>query len=631
MRFFESYAGNFFLKHSSLQIQMALKVSLLFVIALGAIAFTAISYMEGEFKQSIANQQYALAKTIAESLDDKILLVQNALVTAGAQVTPAILADSRRAQRFLNDKRPLQTMFTSKLLLFDGNGILIAGKPHDPGLSSLKIAFRDYYQKTVATRKPVISAPFQSRLADHQPVLALTVPLFDSKGKLIGILLGSLNLMGANFLSDLPKMKIGKTGYFYLITADGIIISHPDRSRILGSAVPIGRNSLFDKARKGFDGSGITVNSYGTSSLTSFRHLHSTDWIVGLNFPTAEAYAAVYNTKLYMVLGVAVGTLVVLVFVWLLMKRLTLPILAITQQVESMDPVAALVPLVATDSSYEIDTLTAAFNRLVESVLLHQKDLKLANERLDQRVIERTADLELAIREQESFSYAVSHDLRAPLRHINSYLAILAEDFGDVLPPEANHFFDRTRTASQHMGKLIDDILELSRVSRANLAKETVDLSEVATHACDWLFETEPHRIVEVVISDDLRAQGDKSLLVQMMVNLLGNAWKYTSKNTSARIEFGNEFVADQEIFYIRDNGAGFDMAYSDKLFKEFHRLHGSEYEGNGIGLATVKRIIDRHSGRIWAESKLDEGTTFYFTLPRDVEWIEVKAAANPG
>jgi len=245
-----------------------------------------------------------------------------------------------------------------------------------------------------------------------------------------------------------------------------------------------------------------------------------------------------------------------------------------------------------------------------------EEALLLAHEGLEQKIAERTLRLETALKEQESFSYSVSHDLRAPLRHINSFLAILSEDFGNLLPPEALALLKRSRTASQRMGRLIDDLLELSRVSRTPLIKETVNLSELAMHVSDWLHETEPERKVEFVISEDLVVRGDKSLLLQLLENLLGNAWKYTSKNPITRIEFGREVVVDQDIFYVRDNGVGFDMEYSDKLFGAFQRLHGPEFEGTGIGLATVKRIIDRHRGRVWATSKLDEGATFYFTLP---------------
>ena len=242
--------------------------------------------------------------------------------------------------------------------------------------------------------------------------------------------------------------------------------------------------------------------------------------------------------------------------------------------------------------------------------------LQKLNDELEQRIAERTVSLERALRDQESFSYSVSHDLRAPLRHINSYLAILSENYGDLLPPDALGFLENSRAASRRMGRLIDDLLELSRVSRTNLVKENVDLSELAHQACSWLRETEPGRVVQLVIRAGLTARGDKSLLRQMMVNLLGNAWKYTSANPAARIEFGTMLMADREVFYLRDNGVGFDMAYSDKLFGEFQRLHGPEYEGTGIGLATVKRIIDRHCGTIWADSTPGEGATFYFTLP---------------
>jgi len=269
-------------------------------------------------------------------------------------------------------------------------------------------------------------------------------------------------------------------------------------------------------------------------------------------------------------------------------------------------------------TSQDIDQWERLAGYLAIALLKFRADmaLKQLNEELEQRVIERTHSLETALREQESFSYSVSHDLRAPLRHINSYLALLSEDYGELLPPEAHNFLESSRLASRRMGNLIDDLLELSRVSRTNLVKESVNLSELASISCSLLHETDPGREVALVIHKGLTARGDKSLLRQMMVNLLENAWKYTSANPASRIEFGKTILAGQETFYLRDNGVGFDMAYSDKLFGEFQRLHGQEYEGTGIGLATVKRIIDRHRGKVWAESKPGEGATFYFVLP---------------
>jgi signal transduction histidine kinase len=262
--------------------------------------------------------------------------------------------------------------------------------------------------------------------------------------------------------------------------------------------------------------------------------------------------------------------------------------------------------------------VVSTLEREIEERRGAEASLKTLNNGLDLRVRERTSLLEATLREQESFSYTVSHDLRAPLRHINSYLSILSEDFEATLPPKARVLLDRACTATRRMGNMIDDILELARVSRTQLDKKTVNLSDLATLTFTALKETDPARPMEPVISDGLVTQGDKQLLTLLMANLLENAWKYSSNNPAAKIEFGkvvDAVNAGQEIFYVRDNGVGFDMAYSDKLFGEFQRLHGSEFEGNGIGLATVKRIVDRHSGRIWAESKPGEGATFYFTL----------------
>lgn len=239
----------------------------------------------------------------------------------------------------------------------------------------------------------------------------------------------------------------------------------------------------------------------------------------------------------------------------------------------------------------------------------------LARDALEIKLAERTTSLEIALREQESFSYSVSHDLRAPLRHINGHLAILAEEFGDSLPPKAHSLIKRSQKASSQMGELVDDLLELSRISRVKISNGIVDLSDLAGKVCAALLDEAPHRTVDFVISEGLQARGDKALLMQVMVNLLSNAWKYSSVNQSTLIEFGKGRHSGQEVFYVRDNGVGFDMAYCGQLFGAFQRLHGAEFEGSGIGLATVKRIIERHGGSIWAESKPDQGATFYFTL----------------
>jgi PAS domain S-box-containing protein len=227
-----------------------------------------------------------------------------------------------------------------------------------------------------------------------------------------------------------------------------------------------------------------------------------------------------------------------------------------------------------------------------------------------------TVELENANKELESFSYTVSHDLRAPLRSLNGYSSALLEDYSEVLDEQGKKWLGNIRISSLYMGQLIDDILGLSRVIRAELKIEKVNLSEIAETQADKLKEAEPERKVDFVIAPDVRAVGDKNLLGLVLQNLLGNAFKFTSKSPSARIEFGLDKQNGDPVYFVRDNGTGFDMQYVDKLFKPFQRLHSDqEYPGTGIGLATVQRVIQRHGGRIRAEGEIGKGAAFYFTL----------------
>jgi signal transduction histidine kinase len=252
----------------------------------------------------------------------------------------------------------------------------------------------------------------------------------------------------------------------------------------------------------------------------------------------------------------------------------------------------------------------------VDNARLYDQAIKL-NEALEQRVSERTTQLEAANKELEAFSYSVSHDLRAPLRSIDGFSQALLEDYGESLDEQAQHYLRRVRAGSQRMAELIDDLLMLSRMTRSEIRLETVALTALAQTIAAELRQVEPEREVKFVIAPDVTVQADRQLIRVALENLLGNAWKFTAKRSAARIEFGICLQPDgQPAYFVGDNGAGFDMAYADKLFGAFQRLHSpAEFSGTGIGLATVQRIIHRHGGRIWAEGVIEEGATFYFTL----------------
>jgi len=238
------------------------------------------------------------------------------------------------------------------------------------------------------------------------------------------------------------------------------------------------------------------------------------------------------------------------------------------------------------------------------------------NTDLERRVVERTAQLQTANSELEAFCYSVSHDLRAPLRSLDGFSLALLEDYADKLDAQGQKYLSRIRAGSQRMGQLIDDLLNLSRVSRGETSRESVDLSKMAHEVVEELQASAPLRQAEFVIAENLVAETDPRLLRIVLTNLFGNAWKFTTKQPHPRIEFGCSGANGDAEYFMRDNGAGFDQEYSSKLFGVFQRLHAvADFPGTGIGLATVQRIIHRQGGRVWAEGKVEQGATFHFTL----------------
>jgi PAS domain S-box-containing protein len=264
----------------------------------------------------------------------------------------------------------------------------------------------------------------------------------------------------------------------------------------------------------------------------------------------------------------------------------------------------------------DVESLSVAFVEAMR-VKRAESEIRLLNQELEKRVAERTAELEAANRELEAFSYSVSHDLRAPLRGIDGFSQALLEDYADKLDEQGKDFLNRVRAASQRMAVLIDEILALSRVSRGEMHRERVDLSAVAEEIAQDLRSSHPEREVEFVLQPGLAAEGDATLLRLVISNLLENAFKFTSKHRRARIEFGGMEKDGKKVYFVRDDGAGFDMAYAGKLFGVFQRLHkAEEFPGNGIGLATVQRIVRRPRGAGGAGGVGVKGGVFYFTLP---------------
>jgi PAS domain S-box-containing protein len=981
-------------KNISLKTRMAVSVSLLFVIFSVLITSFSISYMEDKFKQSLANQQKTLAHALADNIDDKLMVLQKALDVTSHDLPVAGIADPDKIQRYLDERVTLHSLFNTRIFLLSADGAIIAESPFTPNRRGVNLAYREYFLKTVATGKSVISSPYISSLPHHQPVVMLTAPIFDQQGKLVCVLCGGLLLMDKNLLSDLPQIKIGATGYVSLTTSDRTMIVHPDRSRIMKKTPPPGVNKLYDKAVAGIDCTGETVNSTGIPVLASYKHLSvaNSNWIVGLHLPLSEAYAPVVKTRQYLLGGIVAGTLAMLSIAWLVMRRLTKPLEIVTRQMEAMVREPGAPRRLSYSATDEIDTLATAFNGMVavldkkqaallesennfrslaetasdgmlvitdsgsfiycnyhaarilgygveellrcgiddlahpdelsclrerfnkiiswqkvprqyetrllckdgaaipvevtssltiwreqsadlvifrdiserrriekalldsytllqqtfaslneavfivrtgtriiqdcnitvekmfgysreemigvttaclhlsaetsdwfgkemlkdydekghfetvfkmkrkdgtvfdsehlvspirdnegiisshvcvvrdiseriraeqelresearfraiyegardavimadiesglildvntqaekllgrpkcEIIRMHQTELhppenleysretfkehvrssgavplcneiitaagdrvpveinasviQLADGRnvilgifrditerkraeeeinsLNMNLRQQAVELAAANRELESFGYTLSHDLKAPLTTIFCAAQGLLDVCGEQLDETGKFFLDGICKGSERMDELIDAMFLFSNISRSELRLEEIDLSLLVTQIMLGLRMEDQNRHVESVIEPGIKATVDTPLMKSALENLLGNAWKYSRNEPVARIEFGRFSHEREQVYFVRDNGAGFDMKSADRLFIPFQRLHQAcEFEGTGIGLATVQRIIERHGGKLWGEGEPGRGAAFYFTLP---------------
>ncbi len=318
--------------------------------------------------------------------------------------------------------------------------------------------------------------------------------------------------------------------------------------------------------------------------------------------------------------GLASFALTLWLSLWL-QRRISGPLVQLVRTARRVSAEQNYTVRVSVNSRDELGLLGEAFNAMLTQIQSRDTALQQAHDELEQRVIERTAQLEAANHELEAFSYSISHDLRSPLRAINGFARILLEEHAPSLVEEAQEYCQLLRDNAQHMGQLIDDLLAFSRLSRQPLTKQTVAPADLVRQALTDLRAMQGARLLDFRIGALPLCQADPALLKQVFVNLLANAIKFTSRRETAVITVDCREEQGEPIYFVQDNGVGFNMAYVDKLFGVFQRLHrADEYEGTGVGLATVQRIIHRHGGRIWAEAAIDQGATFSFTLGGETE-----------
>ncbi|MCF6157986.1 MAG: HAMP domain-containing protein [wastewater metagenome] len=539
--------------------------------------------------------------------------------------------------RYLSKNKKELYEHIDEIILLDKHGYVISSTNEnlmDTNMSSLAVFQHGIKGKYADTF--IGEAHYSPHIGAN--CILISAPVVSRQGELIGIIINAYNLA---FLNDVTtdSTGMGKTGEVYLVNRDKVMLTE---SRFIENAPLkeiVDTEPIRTIIQRGKDTVGIYNNYNGVPVVGVSLNIPEYGWILSSEIGKSEAFAPLRLLGMVAlilgVMGIVTVTSVGLIFA----ISTSRPIRTLTDATQRLAG-GELDHRVKINRTDEIGDLALNFNTMADELRREiyehrrtEKALIELNENLQQEVTARkriegelrrqhdhleqvTVQLTATNKELEAFCYSVSHDLRSPLRSMDGFSRAILDDYADKLDATGKNYLERICSASQRMGQLIDDLLDLSRITRVEMNKKAVNLSTLARTIVTELREKQPERKAEFSITDGLAVKGDPQLLKIVLDNLFDNAWKFTKKCPQAKIEFSSTQYNGKPTFFIRDNGVGFDMAYFDKLFNAFQRLHSAlEYEGTGIGLATVQRIIHRHGGNIWAESTVGKGATFYFTL----------------
>jgi signal transduction histidine kinase len=540
----------------------------------GVVAVAVESYrvVDRELTQSALERRSAvsfLAATVLSEKFDRLLDIGVALAT---RVRFRQLIEAGRwdeAIRILTGV-PRDFPFIDRITVNDRDGTVRADIPAAPEVLGQNFAHRDWYQAVLKTGRPYVSRLYRRTAQPERNVFVAAIPIKADSGTLTAVLV--LQVRSDLFFEWTRGVEVGDRGVVYVVDQRGFLAYHPRR----GSQDALADWSRVPAVQRVLQGQrGVDVATDAETheeQVVAYQPIGAHGWGVVLSEP-ADAVFALRNDQLRW-----------MIFTYLL----------------------SLVSL-------------SALAYLASSIVLHRRQIEEANvtqAELERRVRERTLELERANRELESFSYSVSHDLRAPVRAIEGFARILEEEAGAGLDAEARRYLGLVRDNGRRMGVLIESLLEFSRLGRRPLNAADTDMAGLARDVFEELAGGLP-KIPEFALAPMPRARCDRALVRQVWTNLLSNAIKFTGRTAAPRIEVGGESKDGESVYYVRDNGAGFDMRYYEKMFGVFQRLHGDqEFGGTGVGLALVQRVVERHGGRVWAEGKVGEGATFWFSLP---------------
>jgi signal transduction histidine kinase len=610
-RFFETLRAQFLLFTAA--------ALLPFLILLSVIVFG-----NAERGREDAREAALVQAGVVSSRVDAYLTAVEAMLLAAHYLLGEELDDPETVHRKLAALKGALPAYVNGMSVVNPRGDIIADALSVVGPSdAVNVADRNYFRQAVAGARFAVGDPVVSRRSDNW-IIVVAHPIHNAKGELRAVVTASTDLEGFH---EMLSGQVPAGTRIAMLNQDGVVLSRShDRKASIGRSfkgfAPV--DYALEHKEGGLDSTVID----GIPAVLGFKTASVAPWLTVVGIPERIALAEARSEQKRFLLAVAATLVAALLFAYWVSRCISRPIKRLAERASHIAETQDLSLAPAHAPRGEVGQLVRAFNRMTAALASAKAELKAKhaslealNRELETRVARRTADLNDAMKELEAFSYSVSHDLRAPVRAIGGYAEMMAETLPQDAFVDANDYLQRIGGLTAKMNKMIDDFLRLSRVSGSQMRPRRVDLSELGAQVARGLRERDPGRKVSVTVAPGMSASCDSNLVQIALENLLGNAWKYTGKSDHASIEFGSEELDGERVFFVRDNGAGFDMKYADRLFQPFQRMHtAKEFEGTGIGLATVYRIIRRHHGRIWADAHVNRGATFRFTLPDDEE-----------
>ncbi|MDP3699288.1 MAG: ATP-binding protein [Hylemonella sp.] len=635
----------------------ALAVTLVFLVFVEALAVISLRYFEDRFEETVYKQQMALVSSVAQSADTKLTMAREALAALARDISPELLRDPDKAQAFLDRQRPLLSIFDNGLYLILENGRVLAEAPFIAGGRGRDVSKVDVFKGVSTTREPYISRPFVSVRAQGRPVISIGIPLFASNGEMIGRFHGSVELMGKNFLADLIDTKVGETGYLFLSTVDRTMILHPNRSRIMSQGPPAGQNQVYDRSLQELEGSGRTVTSLGVRMLVSFQRIPSTNWVLGVNYPEAEAFAPFYEARRTFIWLLTGGTVAVLGVVWLLMRRLTRPLESMTAHVASLSGKQGEARFLHSGARDEIGVLSQAFDRMLGQLDAKEQNLREVNTTLEERVSRRTSELEAANddlkrtidvlhRTQDHLVQAekmsalgglvagVAHEINTPLgigvtaaSHLELTVKALAERYqsGAMSRDDLTSFMAAASESTAMVLSNLQRAAELIRsfkqvaVDQSGGHRRQFYLKEYLQEVLRSLSPQLSHTRHQISLScpDELQLYGDPGAISQIITNLVMNSLIHGFEGVEAghmAIEVSGE--PGGLLLRYKDDGRGIAEEHLAHIFEPFFTTRRGQ-GGSGLGLHVIYNIITQGmAGSIQCTSTPGQGVVFDIHIP---------------